>query len=104
MTTQAQIGPLDIDSWVVDWTAWLARKTAEESTPVTIATSSWTATGGLVVLDDPPATVFDNDQQTKCWWDAGACAEHDVVTLVNSIITSAGHERSWTVVMTVVRR
>ena len=53
MTTQAQIGAGDVDSWVNDWTAWLARKTVEESTPVTIESSSWAATGGLVVADSP---------------------------------------------------
>lgn len=104
MTTQVQIGPGDIDTYTCDWTAWLARKTTEEGSAVTIASSEWTAEAPLVVAGSPAPSIFDSSRQTKCWWDASACAEHDVCTLTNTIVTSAGHERSMTIVMTVVRR
>jgi hypothetical protein len=104
MTTQAQIGPGDIDVWVIDWTSWLTQKGVEEATTVTIASSTWTASTPLTVAALPAPSIFDSSRQTKCWWDATDCDENTVVSLTNSIVTSEGHERSMTIAMYVVRR
>ncbi len=103
-TTRAQIGPGDVDVWSVDWTTWLTQKGVEEAATVTIASSTWTAEAPLVVAALPAPSIFDSSRQTKCWWDASACVVNDIVTLTNTIVTSEGHERTLTVVMSVVSR
>jgi len=103
-TTKTQIGAGDVDVWSVDWTAWLTQKGVEEATTVTVASSTWTAEAPLTVAVSPAPSIFDSSRQTKCWWDASACVVNDIVTLTNTIVTSEGHERSLTVVMTVVNR
>lgn len=101
---RATIGPGDVDIWVFDWSSWLARKSEEQGTAVTIDSATWTASDGLAVLDSPPPSVFDSGRQARAWWDADGLALGASPRLTCRITTSAGHEREASVVFDVRAR
>lgn len=94
----------DVDTWDVDWADWLAAKTEEYGSEVTIATSVWTSSDPeiVAVLDDPPPALFGTDDTTaRAWWEALGTATNEA-TVTNTITTSAGHVRSEAVVFVIV--
>lgn len=106
-TARVRISPGDVDTWVFDWTDWLARKGEELGVTVTIASATWTATGGLVVLGAPgypDPSVFDSSRQTRAWWDAGGLDVAETAVLTCTVVTSAGHERRASVTFEAVQR
>jgi hypothetical protein len=102
--TRSVIGAGDVDIWVFDWSDWLARKTEEQGMPVTIASATWTGSDGLIVRPSPPPAIFDSGRQARAWWDAGACVPGVTVRLACRVVTSAGHERTATVLLEVRSR
>ena len=64
--------------YYLDWTAWLAGDT--------IVTSTWTATGGTVMLSDEAIV----GSVTQVWAGGGLAGE--LIDLTNHIVTTEGRE------------
>lgn len=78
--------PATIADYAIDWTAWLAGDTIDES--------EWTVPDDLTVDSDAQTTT-----QTSVWLSAGTAAidYRKTHTLTNHIITVAGREEDKTI-------
>ena len=68
--------------YYMDWTAWLAGDT--------IVTSTWTATGGMVILTEDAIL----GSITQVWAGGGIAGE--LIDLTNHIVTTEGREEEHT--------
>jgi len=102
INARIKVGVGDVDHWSFDFTQWLALKSQELGVSVTIATATWTASGGVVILGAPgypDPVIFDANRQVRVWWDAATLTSLGA-SLTCTIVTTSGHERSATVTLT----
>lgn len=95
--------PSDVLPIWMEWKDWLAYEAKQLGLSVTIATSTWTATG--VTIDGSPAPAIDGTK-ARCWISGGsssAWAESGPANavLVNRITTDRGHDVSRSILVRV---
>lgn len=95
-----EVGAGDADRFYLDWTAWLAVKTDEYGSAVSIASATWAATGAASIA----ASTFAGSITEVAFEVASAAVEGERPTLACTVTTSAGHRRTATVGLVVVAR